>query len=430
MGLPGKIALLAAVSLMTFGAGVGLSKIRHQARQSPPTPWETLLTFEDKDIANLNDDAARTLKQAIDSLTGPTGSEAFPFEPKLFRKMANAKGERHYVLVEQRQLFMIPGESRLRIHVFNSDGTLLSGRNFSAGWRTVLTGITVRTNHVLNRELLVVNGEYCLGGSPSSQYYTLVDDKIMLTYLETVGGFDPNVYVTSHETIGTLTPQRSVDEWEAALNSDDMAEVTSTLIWLGGVHWDGQPSPYDEDKPEAEKVSTLLARDSVKKRLNELRNSNDRWVWVTANHVIDRNFEYSFWKESQRLKRADKVQSRSGNQPSELTSLTLCELATNGMGYIGKDVVIGASYVSRLSSERFKILTKCGTDNWVSAVVTPSSKLPTNLFERLNRLRFARDYSMQSATEKVIIRGVVQIGRIHDFDIDATQVEVIGSFSN
>jgi hypothetical protein len=49
----------------------------------------------------------------------------------------------------------------------------------------------------------------------------------------------------------------------------------------------GQAPPCDEGKRDAEKVSTLLSRDSVKKRLNDLANSEVPWVQITAKRALD-----------------------------------------------------------------------------------------------------------------------------------------------
>lgn len=275
---------------MTFVLGAALAEYRHGGfHRNYPTAWQTLLSFENQDLGSLKPDVTGNLQNAINALTGLPESQGWPYEPRLFRTMSNANGETRYVLVEERPLVEIPGECRLRVHVFDTAGRLLTRSDFSAGWRTVLTGMNIRKNYFFNRDTFVVHGEYCFGGSPSQQHYVLVGNSLILAYLETDGKFDRNDYQNTNLTIGPLLMQRTVDDWETALNSKDTAEVTSALIWLGGLHWDGQAPPYDEDKPEAEKVSKLLSRDSVKKRLSALANSEDMWVQVTAKHVLDPN---------------------------------------------------------------------------------------------------------------------------------------------
>ena len=85
----------------------------------------------------------------------------------------------------------------------------------------------------------------------------VVGNRISLAYLEEDGQFERNNYQDSNMTIGPSIRGRSADDWEKALRSTDTAEVMSALIWLGGLHWSGQPAPYDEDKSESEEVSSL-----------------------------------------------------------------------------------------------------------------------------------------------------------------------------
>jgi hypothetical protein len=285
-----QISLIIGTSLLTFFLAAAFVKLKHRGfHRNHPTPWETLLSFENQDLGNLRPDAARRLQNAIDTMTGPVPPNSWPYEPRLFRTIGTTKNETRYILVEEQPLISIPGESRLRVHVFDTYGQLLSGAEFSAGYRTILTGMSIRKISTFEHDALIVHGEYCLGGHPSHQYYVLVGTQLILAYLEMDRRFDQNDYLNTHMTVGPKMPQRSADEWEAALNSNDTAEVTSALIWLGGRHWKDQAPPYDEDKIEAEKVSTLLVRDSVKKRLNDLAQSNDFWVQVAAKRVVDPN---------------------------------------------------------------------------------------------------------------------------------------------
>jgi hypothetical protein len=285
-----QISVIVGISLLTFVLGAALAEFRHGGfHRNRPTAWQTLLSFENQDLRNLKPDAARTIQNAIDTLTGLSDSKAIPYEPRLLRTMSNASGETLYILVEERPLVLIPSESRIRVHLFDTAGRLLSRTDFSAGWRTILTTMSIQRNYFFKRDTLVVYGEYIFGGSPSQQHYVLVGSSLILSYLETDGKFDRNDYQNTNLTIGPLLSQRTVNDWETALNSKDTAEVTSALIWLGGSHWNGQAPPYDEDKREAEKVSTLLSRDSVKKRLTDLANSEVRWVQITAKRVLDPN---------------------------------------------------------------------------------------------------------------------------------------------
>jgi hypothetical protein len=281
-----RVLLMTSLSLLTFVFGVAVVKFQPHFHKPQPTAWQTLLLFENQDLANLRPESALRIEKAIETLTA---LQASMYEPRLFRTIENESGETRYVLVEEQPLLSIPGDSRLRIHIFDQAGHLLSQTDFSAGWRTFLRAMTIRKYDYLNHDVLEVYGAYCFGGSSSTQYYVLVGNSIVLAYLEEEGKFQRNDYSSTNLTVGPVLSQRTADEWEAALNSTDTPEVTAALMWLGGIHWDGQPAPYDEDKPEAEKVSQLLARASIRKRLNELSKSSDWWIVLATKHVLDPN---------------------------------------------------------------------------------------------------------------------------------------------
>ena len=279
-----RVFIVASVGLLTFALGVTLAVLRRHLPAREPTPWQTLISLENQDLANLRPESALLLERSIETLTGlPVSKDSY--QPRLFRTMLNGSGETRYVLVEYRPLLMIPGESRLRIHVFDLAGHLLSQSDFSAGYRTTLTAINMRRDYFSKRDVLIVFGEYCFGGNPSEQNYVLVGNSIMLSYLEVNGEFRRNAYLFPFG-IGPRFSQRTADDWETALNSSDRGEVAAALIWLGGQHWNGEPGPYDEDKPEAQKVSTLLARPVVKQRLNELSQLNDPWLYNGAKQIL------------------------------------------------------------------------------------------------------------------------------------------------
>ena len=289
MRITKRAAVFVWIGLLTFVLGVGLtqlvSRVREQQRQ--PSPWEVLLAFENQDLEGLPEESRRVLSQAIESATGqPASDEHRLFEPAFFRKISNTSGEQRYLLVENAYPVIIPGESRMRVHVFDTYGRVLSVNDFAAGWRTVLTGFKVRTWFLENKDVLIVDGENVFGGHASRQYYAIIGNDIRLIYLSSDDDrFYPNGYSYRNQTIGPKIC-RSADEWEKALRSDDQAEVLSALVWLGGHHWDGALPPYDEDRADAEKVSSLLSRDEVVQRLKELSQSENTRIASAAQSAL------------------------------------------------------------------------------------------------------------------------------------------------
>lgn len=284
-----RAAVFASIGLLTFLMGVWLPRFKSGAVPQPRqlTPWEVLLSFENQDLEGLSEEARSKVTVAVNAVTGQQEvTDSQFFIPALFRTISNTAGEKQYILVEDGPLTNIPGQSRMRVHLFDAKGRILSSDNFGAGWRTVLTGFQVRKLSVLNSEALIVNTDYCFGGSPGQQYYAVVGNRLMLVYLEQDGRFEVNGYSHRNQTIGPLV-SRSADDWEKALGSVHEAEVLSALLWLGGHHWNGQPPPYNQDEAEAEKVSSLRSRDAVRERLIALSESDNWWLQSAAKSALE-----------------------------------------------------------------------------------------------------------------------------------------------
>ncbi|HXQ70752.1 MAG TPA: hypothetical protein VN844_09705 [Pyrinomonadaceae bacterium] len=284
-----RAVVFACVGILTFLMGVGLPRFRSGAVPQPRqlTPWEVLLSFENQDLEGLSKESRAKVTVAANAVTGQQEvADSHFFIPALFRTISNTAGEKQYILVEDGALTNIPDQSRMRVHLFDANGRILSSDNFGAGWRTVLTGFRVRKVSVLNSEALVVDTDYCFGGSPGQQYYAVVGNRLMLVYLEQDGRFEANGYSHRNQTIGPLL-NRSADDWEKALGSVHEAEVLSALLWLGGDHWNGQPPPYNEDEAEAKKVSSLRSRDAVRKRLLALSESDNWWIKPAATSALE-----------------------------------------------------------------------------------------------------------------------------------------------
>ena len=91
-------------------------------------------------------------------------------------------------------------------------------------------------------------------------------------------------------------------------------------------------------------------------------------------------------------------------------------------------MVIEASHISLLSSQRFVILSECGTDTSISASITLANgnQLPTRLLFQLSDLMSRRSESTGAAADKVIIKGAVPVhpSSLEDLDIVANDVEI------
>lgn len=116
------------------------------------------------------------------------------------------------------------------------------------------------------------------------------------------------------------------------------------------------------------------------------------------------------------------------SQSSDRMRLSLCDLNVNALAYRGKEVVIEASHISRLSSQRFSVLRKCGPQT-ISAKITlvNENNFPESLLIQLSELMYRRRESIDAAADKVIVTGVVERldARVQNFDLVASAVEVV-----
>jgi hypothetical protein len=183
------------VSILTFALGVWVTTRVEQPqlllvlRQSP---WQLLLTFENQDLRGLDEQHKRMVEKALEAITGKRNENALinHFEPALFRSMLNAKGEKRYVLAELATPWTIPGSSRLRIHVFDAAGRILNAQEFDTGNRTFVTSMRIGHYGAIERQLLIVVGEYQLTDHLFTHYYGLTGDGMEQLYLQKDGQLD------------------------------------------------------------------------------------------------------------------------------------------------------------------------------------------------------------------------------------------------
>lgn len=285
--MPNRLPLNLLVGVLAFFLGVSITTLRPKFRPTgrATSPWQSILSFENKDLSKLDGDSSRVLRQAIDGLTGKPNSSVIP---RLFRRIPNSKGETRYILVEEAPLVMIPGKPRLRVHIFDLDGKLLSGADFAAGWRTILTDMQVMTVAEIGRAALVVSGQYCFGGHPSHQYYALVGERLVLFHLERDDQLERNNYRHSNGVIGPSIIAQSANDLENQLHSPDTAAVLSALTWLSGFHGNPRrPEPYGEDISQAQLFEALHSRASVHKALTQLSQSEKEWVRAAAKMSLE-----------------------------------------------------------------------------------------------------------------------------------------------
>lgn len=284
-----KLAAFSLAGVITFGLGVVVQRGGSAAKRYffEPTAWRVLLSFENQDLQNLDEESMHAVNHAIEMTTGQSDADQFlRFEPRIFRKISNTRGEPRYILVEEKRLAIIPGTASVRVHIFDTDGKVLSSTQFDTGNRMAIIAMRIRRDHWMDKPTLVINSEYWLGEHTSHQVYAVVENELRLAYISAPFGIASNNYRQPILTIGPRL-NLSADDWERELQSTDDARVLSALTWLAGSHWEGQEAPYDEDRPDGEKVKDLRARESVRRRLNELTNSKNFFIEHAAKAMLE-----------------------------------------------------------------------------------------------------------------------------------------------
>lgn len=269
--------------------------INAQSQTSKTAAWMTLLSFENRDISNIDQSQARKLGEAIDVLVGKRENQ-FLF-PRLISKISDRVGEKTYVLVEESPLITIPGNSGLSVHVFTLDGSLLKSSVFLTGWRIGLTDIRISYLSQIGRSGLDVSSEPSVNGRDiAKQFYALIDDQVLLIRLEDKRGhLIRNVYGAPNHTFGLTIAGRSAAEWEKTLKSTDTAQVLATLTWLSGGHLNPKDSVPDfdhENMVEAQLAEAVRARNGVKAALKQLSASKNKWVREAAKLASKTEYDY------------------------------------------------------------------------------------------------------------------------------------------
>jgi hypothetical protein len=208
-------------------------------------------------------------------------------------RVANGQGQDRLVLFQGAPLTMIPGSSSARIFVFDTDGNQLQKFDFSTGWRITIDDARWLEDSGHGFPCLLVCSSRCINGADiAAQYYALIDDTFALVRLEdSAGNFVPVYYHAPNHTIGPSVPERTAEQWEAALRSPDRAEVLRTLVWLGGEH---SNPPLREEHIHVERFEDAAlaletrARPGTRRAVEALPRSQDSWIREAAQQAQKR----------------------------------------------------------------------------------------------------------------------------------------------
>lgn len=259
---------------------------RQTGRDTSHSTWQELESFSALDLRKLDSTQRREIESSISIKKLLAKGYNLSYLVHLWKL---DEGKRHrIILFEGRPCIPIPGASSASIYVFDPQGKCLSSSSFSTGWRISPTGASPKDASQYGFPVIEVSSAPSgLGGDVAQQYYAFVGDEVALVRLEdSAGSVLRNVYWAPNHTIGPDVPSRTPEEWEAALNANDPADVLRTLVWLGGVHLSSskeKPKNVDLEKfRDVILVEKVRARDGVQKALRRLVASRDKWIREAA----------------------------------------------------------------------------------------------------------------------------------------------------
>ena len=300
-----RLTLRLFVVLLTFAIGVSLTALwafrpyyierrNHQEQASAKvSAWLVLHSFLNQDLTKLDAKSRVAMQEAVKVLLGKRSDfSSEHLVPRLISEITNSKGEKCYVFIEEFPLVEIPGSSGLHVHEFNLAGQFLRSANFSVGYRMDLTETKIMNIPELDREVITVRSQpvFNFAKQYEKQYYALIGDDVLLVRFEDGNGrMIRNDYDPTHFTIGHTIIGRPAEAWEQALNSQDTAEVLSTLTWLSGRHrkpGSSQLGPTDEELSESILVNNVRLNSGVKLRLESLTHAENAWVREAANSAL------------------------------------------------------------------------------------------------------------------------------------------------
>jgi hypothetical protein len=250
---------------------------------------EPLSAYRGKELANLDEIEAKELLATIRKLV-PDREYRFWFDfwPWYVWEFPN-KGRPILLLFEVDNTSPHPGSSGIRITVFEKTGNAPSESEFWTGHRCYLGAVSLDKIFDDQDPLIVL--ETGLGGGPGpnvqKQIYARIGNRFDLIRLEDGHGkATRNTYYVNHFACGPMIPTQTQAEWEADVLSGDRFRILRSLVWLGGVHWEGKPPDKSENQHEQaeqiELVRSVRASKKVADKLKVLATSEDRWVREAA----------------------------------------------------------------------------------------------------------------------------------------------------
>jgi hypothetical protein len=261
--------------------------------------FERMKSYAGQNLRKLSEPEAARFAAILGAVLG----EGQPTEPNSrFRRLFSptpwyvwqtAGDEPLTILFRVKLAMQHPGESRVRICIFSRFGQKLSDVDFSTGWRTVIQDV--------EWEPATQYGFFSvkITTSPTrndvdfaTQYYALIGHEFgLIRYIDGHGQELDSIYHNPSCVVGPPAPDRSEEEWAAALGSANRGEVLRSLAWLGCPH-PGELAPDEHSLgalrfKDAAKAGRIRARTDVRATLRRFAAGADPWISQVAKAALN-----------------------------------------------------------------------------------------------------------------------------------------------
>lgn len=268
-----------------------------QQKQFSADEWKEFLSFENQDLLKLDKQHKERFGDLLWRVLPHTDGFTWFDNPYCLARITTQENLVRLVLVEGSTAIRIPGISKARIGIFDTEGRLLNSVELQTGWRILTTGAKILQKSPLDVPLIEVSTKNVINGRDvARELYGLIGVGVGLVRLEdSKGHILRNQYVATNWTIGPNLPTLHPKDWENSLMSDNPVDVLSTLVWLGGIHWDlkisrtwpdGRRDPSPEIKKHAIDVNQVRGLEAVQNKLKELTKSKNQWIKQAAELAI------------------------------------------------------------------------------------------------------------------------------------------------
>jgi hypothetical protein len=202
-----------------------------------------------------------------------------------------------WVMVEAYPGYDVPDVSSVQLHFFDKSWAHICSESFPTGYRMRLDEVKVEKRKELGNPVIMAKtistGPFITSPGPKRpafeqgdfqrQYYALLQTNLFLVRMEdNEGVLVRNHYRWRIPPKGPPVPARTKEEWIGGLNSSNVVEQLSTLVWLTGSHlsskWERRPDHNEESVEDSKLFESVSTDPRTAAALERLKKDKNKWV--------------------------------------------------------------------------------------------------------------------------------------------------------